>query len=234
MLNSDRFLKAFTAIEGHLRKLTNKSNEVAFYELLRIAGESNPVVKRYKDDLKEYADLRNAIVHERSDGHIIAEPNELAVQDIERISTKIRNPSKLYPLFQTVVISKSINEPISKAVELMHEHSYSQIPAYDAEKFMGLLTTNTITRWLGSCIAEDIFSLKETSIMNVLGFSEDEDNCCFMKREALLIEAVEKFHSYELNGKRLEAILITTNGRPNEKLLGIITIWDLPKIYKEL
>lgn len=234
MLNSDRFLKTFSEIEKHLRKIAKKNKEAGFSELVRVAAESDPVVRRFQDDLKEYADLRNAIVHERSDGHTIAEPNELAVQSIESICTKIINPATLYPLFQTKVLSLSINEPISKAVELMYEKSYSQIPVYENEKFISLLTSNTVTRWLGACVSEDIFSLKETPIKKVLNFSEYADNHCFMKREATLIEALEKFQSSDRNGKRLEAILITSKGLPNEKLLGIITIWDLPKIYKEL
>ena len=33
-------------------------------------------------------------------------------------------------------------------------------------------------------------------------------------------------------GKPLEAILLTENGEVSERLLGIITLWDLPQIYE--
>src|SRR4051812_42816091 len=39
-------------------------------------------------DLKEFADLRNAIVHERRGGHSIAEPHEKTVRRLEEIPTR--------------------------------------------------------------------------------------------------------------------------------------------------
>lgn len=72
MLNSDRFLNAFSSIEQQLRKITRRGKETRFYQLVDEASASTPAVASYKDDLKEFADLRNAIVHERGDGRVIA------------------------------------------------------------------------------------------------------------------------------------------------------------------
>jgi hypothetical protein len=32
----------------------------------------------------------------------------------------------------------------------------------------------------------------------------------------------------------LEAVLITEHGNPNEKIIGIVTVADLPKAYREI
>ena len=81
---------------------------------------------------------------------------------------------------------------------------------------------------------EDIFSLSETTVENVLEFTEEKNNYCFLSRNATIFEALERFRGHQQEGKRLEAILVTNSGGKTEDLLSIITIWDLPRILKKL
>ncbi len=233
-MNSDRFLSAYNQIDHRLRQLARQNKETRFYSLVDTVSKTDPIVKRYKFDLKEYADLRNAIVHERTDGHVIAEPNNRAVKSIETIANMLTNPPKVIPFFKCEAHILSVGDPVAKAVKIMFERSFSQMPVYDTHAFEGLLTTNTITRWLGANVGEDIFSLAETTVSQVLGYAEDKDDFLFLKKDSTLFEILEGFEKFDAKGKRLEAILITQNGKPTEKLLRIITIWDLPKIYSFL
>lgn len=123
---------------------------------------------------------------------------------------------------------------MAEAASIMLRDSFSQIPICDDRGFVALLSANTLARWLGSSISTDIFSLSDTDIEAVLGFSEDQDNYCFLSRNHTVFDALEKFHSYERRGKNLEAILLTQNGKPTESILGIITVWDIPTIYQIL
>jgi len=159
LLNSDRFLNAFNSIERSLRKFTKKEKGERFYTLVDVASKSYPIVRHFSNDLKEFADLRNAIVHERTDGHVLAEPNNQAVEMIEHIASLLSNPPKVIPLFKCKVYALSVGDPIAKAVKAMSERSFSQMPVYDGAAFVGLLTANTVARWLGASITEDIFSL---------------------------------------------------------------------------
>ena len=165
---------------------------------------------------------------------MIAEPNDRAVAEIERIVETITNPPKVIPRFQTEVLTLQITESVVEAVKSMYDRSFSQIPVYDGDEFTGVLTTNTVARWLGSCAEVDIISLTETTIASVLEYTEDEDNHVFLGRSATLFEVQDRFQTYEGRGKRLEAILVTDSGKPTEKLLGVVTIWDLPKVRREL
>ncbi len=233
-MNSERFLYAFNSIEHSLRKLSKKGKGERFYTLVDVASESYPIVRHFSNDLKEFADLRNAIVHERTDGHVIAEPNDQAVELIEHIASLLHDPPKVIPLFQCEVYGLSVFDPIAKAVKVMFEWSFSQMPVYDGTAFVGLLTANTVARWLGASVVEDIFSLSETPVSYVLGYTEDKENFSFLRRDSTLFETLDRFQDFERRGKRLEAVLITQNGKLSEALLGIITIWDLPKIHKAL
>jgi hypothetical protein len=75
MTYSGRFLNASAPIEKHLRTIVDGERYVTFAALVDKASAGSAVVRRYRDDLREYGDLRNAIVHERSDGYPIAEPH---------------------------------------------------------------------------------------------------------------------------------------------------------------
>lgn len=188
MANSDTFLDAFASIEKHLRRRCGVNEKVpfSFYQLVDEAAKSLPEVRRYRDDLKEYADLRNAIVHERSDGHVIAEPNGKAVKGIERLASLILKPPTVVPLFQSQVFMLNTSDTIGTAVKLMVEHSFSQIPVIETDHIAGLLTANTIARWLGANVGEDIFSLNATTIADVLRYTEDAENHVFVSRNTTL------------------------------------------------
>ena len=140
----------------------------------------------------------------------------------------------VFPLFKQKVYSVSIDDCIGNALQIMYENSFSQLPIFKNDKFVDLLTNNTISRWLGSCVDEEIFSLRETSIKDVLKYTENPDSYFFLNSDASLSEAMEKFQYFESIGKPLDAVLITQTGKPTEELLGIITFSDFPKIMLEL
>lgn len=234
MARSELFLKSFSALENHLRSRTNCDRTVPFYQVVEKAANRLPAVRRLQDDLKEFADLRNAIVHERTDGHPIAEPNDRAVRDIRRLESLLLAPSKVIPAFQVAVESVEASKPISDAVTTMRRRRFSQLPVIDAGRFLGLLTANTVARWLGSEAKDEIVSLTETPVRDVLEHTEDPDHFLFLGREATLFDVLDRFDAFEAKGKRLDAALVTHTGNPNETLLGIITVWDVPKILKVL
>jgi len=232
MSRSESFLKSFAAIEKHLRSRTNCDRTVPFYQVVERAAERLPPVRRLRDDLKEFADLRNAIVHERTDGHTIAEPNDVAVREIQRIESLLLAPPKVVPMFQGIVESVEASKPIADAVTKMRRGKFSQLPVTDAGQFLGLLTSNTVARWLGGEAKEEIVSLADTSVRDVLRHTEDPDHFVFLARESTLFEVLEHFDGFEARGKRLDALLVTHAGKRSETLLGIITLWDTPKILK--
>ncbi|GAB4573002.1 MAG: CBS domain-containing protein [Anaerolineae bacterium] len=235
--NSERFLTAFGSIERQLRLISGLDKRTRFYTLVDKAAERNAGVRRYADDLKEFADLRNAIVHERTDEHVIAEPNDLAVRLIEHIADLLEHPPGVLPTFAKKVYTMTPEDPISAAAYLMRHHGFSQLPIYDDQgKFRALLTTEDITRWLGECASEETISLQETTIARVMAChcQESGEDYLFFSRKNTFFDVLQAFQESERKGCQLVAILITENGHPDESLLGIITIWDLPQIYETL
>ena len=72
--------------------------------------------------------------------------------------------------------------------------------------------------------------IMDTLIKDVLRYTEDIENYCFVNRWLYIHQIPDM-----LGGNRnMEALLITHSGNKNEKLLGIITVWDLVSITNEL
>lgn len=234
MKNSDQFLASFSSIEGWLRARTASSSEISFSKMISIAALEHRVVARYEADLRQFAKLRNAIVHDRAGGHVIAEPNDRAVTDLQRIESTLSDPAKLIPKFAIDVISREMNDSIGSAVTDMRHGAFSQIPITKDGRVVAVLTSETVARWLAAELDNEIVSLKDTPIESVLNHTEDEDYYCFLKRDQTLHDALEIFENYASRGKVLDAVLISHNGRPEDKLLGMLTVFDLPKILDEL
>ena len=235
MKNSERFLDAFVAIEKYLRSKCNLEQWATFSQLLEVASRSMPEIKRYKEDLKEYGELRNAIVHDnRGAGFVIAEPNTAAVESIEKIRDLIKKPPLVFPFCKSSVLSYDINDSIGNPLREMTGRNFSQIPILQNGKFKALLTTDTIARWLGSNVDDGMVILEDTTIGHVLTFTEDPDNFHFVSRNVTLFNVLEVFDNYEQKGKRLDALFITETGKQNDNILGIITIFDLPKLLREI
>lgn len=105
-----------------------------------------------------------------------------AFKNIEKIYELISSLPKVYPKFKKGVFFLDSTDSISTALSKIYSNSYSQIPIFKDGIFHDLLTSNTITKWLGDNIKENIFSLRETSVDLVLKASENNKTYKFIKK----------------------------------------------------
>jgi CBS domain-containing protein len=232
MRNSERFLIAHNIIEKRLRKITSSEPRVSFYDLIKLASKSNASIRFYKLDLQEYGDLRNAIVHGKTDDKVIAEPNDKAVEEIEHLASMITTPPVIRDFMNKDVLIFDANQSIGEVIKSLYDYNFSQAPIYKKNVYEGLLTTDTIARWLGANVEEEIFSLRDTKTSMVLTYIEDPTSAIFLAPNTSIFEVLELFQKRNLEGKRIDAILVTHSGKSTESLLGIFTIWDLPRLHK--
>jgi CBS domain-containing protein len=233
MMNSERFLSAFSSIEKALRERAAGDRWSPFYSVVDLLSQGDVGVRHYRDDLKEFADLRNAIVHERTDGHPIAEPNDRAVADIERLARLILSPPTLLPAFQREVQTVGAEEPVGKALLLIGARGFSQVPVLDGAKIVGMVNGTTVVRWLGARVKDDLVSLFDTTVAEVLSHSKYA-NHRIVGRQTPLVDVVDAFRQFEKQGRPLDAVLISHDGRDTSALLGIVTIHDVPRLVQEI
>ena len=215
MDNAQRFLNAFAMIEKQLKQITGVTRYSRFYQLLNQASRSSGLVRKYEMELQEYADLRNAIVHQRSDeGHIIAIPIDEVVAEIEELARKICDP-------QT---------EIREAVNIMETMGSSKLPVYAQGGFHALLTMEMIARWTlhQSRTNQPLSGV----VSDCLYFKDKKERVLFLSRTADVTEAQDLFEASLHRGVSISAILITESGSAHQKPIGIITVADLPLLYE--
>lgn len=226
---TQQFLNRFNELEQFLRDETDSKREVPFGSLIGRASQMNAAVRRFDRDMREFADLRNAIVHEHPRGHVIADIRQEALDEFTAMADQIMAPDKIYPLFRREIHVYQEDDPLESAVKDLFESGHSQI-IVRADKRLTLLSSLGVTRWLGSQVDERAIDLSDATIGDSLTY-EEEGGIAFLSRNAPIDEARELFLTFPTrHSQRLRAVVITENGRPTEVPLGIITASDLVEI----
>ncbi|WP_096273563.1 CBS domain-containing protein [Paucisalibacillus globulus] len=222
--NSERFITAFNRIDKAMDTELNNSRGIGFSKSVRILTKYNAVVRRYKDELLEFAELRNAIVHNRIDtGVVIAEPHDSIVEQIEQIEREITSPQLVIPSFEKKVQRFDLKDSLSNLLDAIHEKGYSKFPVYNGNEFAGLITESGITKWLAK---HKDTTIRETTIEEIMPYQKD-NNHQIISKDTSIYQAVEIFKEKIGEGNRIDALLITGNGEKDDQLLGIITAWDI-------
>ncbi|WP_144789240.1 CBS domain-containing protein [Lysinibacillus fusiformis] len=229
--NSDRFLTAFNRIDHRLRDIVGIKDFTPFYRLIDQAKKKEVLVKKYEDDLRSYADLRNAIVHHRTSiNYVIAEPHTDVVERIEYIDATLAKPMLVGQMFRKRVLVFQENDSLKHVLKVIHQRKYTQFPVYLNKQFRGLITTVGITNWLASKIGGDYLPKGIPTLHDILMHEKNRVNYKFVSRYITIYEAEEIFKLGVERGRRFEALLITEHGKPHQKLIGIITPLDIVKI----
>ena len=242
LMRGERFLAAYNVIERALRrKIGDPGGRESFRRLVDLLSSRDFAVRKFREDLVEFAELRNAIVHDRmSPDYLIAVPLEETVDKIEKIASVIEEPPLVYPRFGRKVVRFDAKDEMESVLKAMASTGYTQFPVYDGGAYVGLLTDGGVARWLASAVAGGeageggLDKLKRVKVQEVLKSEKNPDRARFVSRRATVYEAEHLFTVLGNGPKwRTAALLITENGDPFEELLGVITPSDLLAYLRE-
>ncbi|MEJ2186888.1 MAG: CBS domain-containing protein [Gemmatimonadota bacterium] len=200
--NSDRFLAAFARLEDALEALTGgRRHRESFANMVHQAGRKNASIRMFENDLREFAELRNAIVHDRGHGYVIAEPHDEVVSEIERVTDIVLDPPRVSSLLDGTVVTLRPDQTLGDVAGAIRQTGFAQYPVYDDGALVGL----------------------------VLEFANSAH--AVVGRDAAVLDVVELFAENARHGRHLTAVLITRSGGDDESPLGIFTAADLPRLY---
>lgn len=223
--NAQRFLDAYSVIETKMTSMLKETKYVPFSQLLMRCSEKNKIISSHMEALREYHELRNAIVHMRGDeSEIIAEPCDSVTENIERIAKMLNMEDSILNYAVHPVKTVKLEDDIKEVFAMMKSLDTSKIPVFDGNVYKGVLTTTMIAE----------YALNDSSRGTVKDAlkSAKEDRVLFLSKNANIQEAIKGFDKSIKEGKKLLAILITEHGNINEVPLGIITMADIPTLLK--
>lgn len=233
--NSERFLIAFSAIEAEMNRRIKSDRYISYSELVRRMSNLDRNYHRFQRYLEEFGDLRNAIVHERIDGEVVAEPHLKEVESIEHIAELLTQPERVSTNYLMKVEYCLEDDSLERVLDKLRPKHYSKLPVYDSKMvFKGLITTDLIYDYLVKNINMIQGKLPDISVKELLNQDEKSRLVEFIPSHSTLLAVVIQFERSLALGKRLNALIITQDGASNQKPLGIISISDLPKIYDKI
>lgn len=231
-----RFITAFNEIEKHFRAELGDKKRLGFAELARRYVVAKDLPVQHQTALLAFARLRNAISHELyRDGLPVADPRLDIVEQIEQLRNLYLTPRTVMSILEPrEVCSVDPSQPISAALEYVRLFDYSQIPVYDGDHYVGILTTNATARWLAAQLAADAGLLKAETVGHILKFTEEYERAQHVPPSITAVEAVRRLSKGGVEGKPLTALIITKSGSPTEKPLRVVSDYDLPALVSEL
>ncbi len=225
--NAERFLTAYNNIDYGLRAIYGFKRSMSFSDVVRRSVVLNSVVRKYEDDLIDYGRLRNAIVHQGNHKFIIAEPHDDIVEKIERLADLITEPPLAIDMVgNKEVITISHDMKIATAMELIYRTGYSNLPAYEGEKLIGILNGRKLINVLGEKVGLGInleTFVRETTIGEILPLMGDDYYFILADTKLTIDNAMNSFE----NNRKLLIILITKDGKDTGKPLKIISSSDI-------
>lgn len=234
----DTFLSLFKKLEKEL-VLQSKIKDDDFISFSRALNKIhydrlNSVVAEEANYsfLKTCAEIRNLLSHEEN----TVVPTEEIIERLKKILQSIMNPLTCYQVCSKNVFTCSFNDRLNHVMVKMNRMGLSHVPVVDTSgKVIGVFSRET---FFDSILQGKEFEVSEdlmiSDFRNSISLEEHlNESYLFVKRRLSTKDAYGMLLKRSEGGKRVSLLLVTENGKQNEKLLGVITALDLAKISAE-
>lgn len=229
----DRFLYIFKELEKEVISLTDiKSDDyIPFSRALNqiYKDKSSPLISDYDNYsyLRSASDLRNLLSHEND----TCVPTEEFIKKGETLLAKLQHPVTVYDIATKDIESCKKEEKVSSVMEKMNQLGLSHFPILDEKgRVNGVFSRSSIF----DGILQGIYYQKESLIMDYEAVSlisaHLNESFLFVSKRTTADKVFSYLQNRAPHKKNVACILITENGRKEERLLGICTLSDLAKV----
>lgn len=228
------FIAIFNEVDSSLRKISGMGETVSHMFVIDRLSDNNKFIRNHKEELKLYARLRNAIVHNPfgTEINVIAEPHPKIVAKYAALRDGIVNPPAAlkYAIPPKKIYSTKIDANAREVMQVMADKAFTYVPVLDEQGGVkGIFSENTVFLYLARnqiCAVDDKTSIAEFAEYLPLNQHVSE-YFEFVPKEANIDDVRDLFERGLVERKRLAAVFITSNGRANEPILGMLTAWDI-------
>lgn len=239
--NAYRFITAYNELDFFMeQKLLGDKRYGSYYQRLIELSKRDSTFRKYKPILQSFGELRNAIVHDfgRDNMEIIAEPHLKQVELFERILAEVMDPPKA---LETIAVrfkdlyTAPVTAPVKEVMDTMARKGFSYVPVLHQGKLMGVFSDDTVFQYVWDKTRMDL--LEDLKLEDFLPYMTLEahrnESFQFASRKETVADLEERLRDASRGNKRLEVVFLTENGTKEEKILGMVTLWDLAKGNKE-
>lgn len=229
----DEFIRTYNDLDREIRRVLRLDNRVSHMKALDIVSKKNELIYRNLSALKQYARLRNCIVHDTVPGieAPIAVPLQEVVDKYKDIFNRFRNPLTVLDIC-THRSKMLVASPSSLVVDIMHAMEQlliSRVPIIEKECIKGMFNGNVLIYYLTSLntcsISENITmgNLKEFTKLD----AHRKERFDFVHKTLNVYDAEKYFKKNNKKEHKLVGLFVTSDGTNHGKLLGLLTEWDV-------
>lgn len=228
MNNHERFTKLFLEFEEETKKKID--NSLTLEECTNKLKEKgyNPYVKE-SNFIDFCRRLRNMNFHNINDNYYLITDN--TIEKLEKIVDEVKHPFKVENKATKNIFSATLDDNVLDVMKTMNENNYTHIPIYqDSSKkeLVGIFSENSIFQYLlKDKIIEVDVDKKFSDIKDCIALENSKEIVKFVKRDKLYDEVVNDFIKEFKDGKKLSCVMVTHSGLKTEKVIGILTSWDI-------
>ena len=230
---AEALLDLYNEVDHFLRKECKKDKHADHGYLIQELALTNPVVARNQQLMRSVAQIRNSLVHNPipSVAQPLLQPHPQLVETYRKLRDALMNPLKAMSIAipSQQLFTTTLDANLGKVMKKMDENIFTHVPVIENDKMIGVFSENTLLSYLAEN-GEGIIT-KDMKIGDLKDFlplkAHNGESFVFVARGTPLSEIYQIFNDAIQVRRRIGMVFITQSGKENEKLLGIITAWDL-------
>ena len=227
---AERFLRRYRVLEGLLEKRYGESAQGSVvFEYLH-TDDSGP----YRYELNLIREIRNLLTHNAVEsGQPVVEPSEGVLRALESVIAYVEKPRLALDCGTPAerILCAHLNDRIEDIMHRMRKQGFSNTPVMEGDQIIGVFSVGALFMFLDE---KGLTALDRDARIGDLGDAIDiahsgRANYRFMPETTTVTDARAAFQRYRERNDRLRAIFITPTGSPTERLLALLTPWDVMK-----
>ena len=189
-----------------------------------------------RDELNYCREVRNLLQHGESlQGDFAVVPSAGMLACIRSVLERVEGLPRAIDLCVKTrdVYSASLKDSMLAAMRVMCDRSYSHIPILEDGRVKGVFSAKSLL----TCIIENgMKRLDETmtfeQIAGLLPLDKHgSETFAFVPQDMLAPSIAELFQRARTQSKRLGVVFVTAHGKQSERLLGLLTAWDMAAFF---
>ena len=201
------------------------------FEGVKALEESYPYRSKTRNELYFFREIRNFLEHNPRTKERIQMTDDFKI-DFRKFSKRFMVELDDVAISVNDIFMRQISDTIGPTIRIMKERMFTHTPIMNGQKVWGVFSENT----LFNLAENDGFSNfnANTSFLDIASYITAYGSTSvydFISPDVSLEDVKKVFRKATHKGRQLEVLYITTTGRQDGDLVGMLTIWDLATIY---
>ncbi len=189
--------------------------------------ENDCTSKSVANDLYFFRHIRNFLSHNPRAAERL-DLTDTFKKDFERLCNSFMvNLNDVAIPFKDIY-KREISDTIFPTIKTMKERVFTHVPVMMGKKVWGVFSENTLFDMVGK---DEFNTIKETSrfmdIASVITTHDHNSIFDFVGQATSLEDIKKRFSDEAQKGRKLDVLFITTTGKKDGDLTGMITVWDI-------